>query len=166
MVLMSLVGLVGVGSLGSVGGRGMVGRRSESLIGGGGLAGRILWSKSSSGSVASSFDPSSSSSPSPLESPSIRLLSDILPPISSSSETDFLDEASSTATYVQPSSFDNLDLDASSRQHPKDPEERPKKPPHGVPTGPEVTWQRLIGRVSAWTCTVLYLTSRMPQVSS
>lgn len=26
------------------------------------------------------------------------------------------------------------------------------------------SWQRLVGRMSAWTCTVLYLTSRLPQI--
>ncbi|PWZ00711.1 hypothetical protein BCV70DRAFT_152864, partial [Testicularia cyperi] len=26
------------------------------------------------------------------------------------------------------------------------------------------TWQRLVGRMAAWTCTVLYITSRIPQI--
>lgn len=41
--------------------------------------------------------------------------------------------------------------------------DRPTRPPHH-PSTPPPTWQRAIGRVSAWTCTVLYLTSRMPQI--
>lgn len=41
--------------------------------------------------------------------------------------------------------------------------DRPARPPHH-PSTPPPTWQRAIGRVSAWTCTVLYLTSRMPQI--
>lgn len=32
------------------------------------------------------------------------------------------------------------------------------------PSRPPPTWQRTVGRLSAWTCTVLYLTSRMPQI--
>ncbi|SPO38423.1 uncharacterized protein PSFLO_03901 [Pseudozyma flocculosa] len=34
--------------------------------------------------------------------------------------------------------------------------------PPAPPTGP--TWDRIIGRMSAWTCTVLYMTSRLPQI--
>ncbi|CED82935.1 Predicted membrane protein [Phaffia rhodozyma] len=32
------------------------------------------------------------------------------------------------------------------------------------PTAPPFSWRRAIGRMSAWSCTVLYLTSRMPQI--
>lgn len=39
---------------------------------------------------------------------------------------------------------------------------RPTSPHH--PSRPPPTWQRTVGRVSAWACTVLYLTSRMPQI--
>lgn len=51
----------------------------------------------------------------------------------------------------------------------KDEEPEEEKKPHGRPGGhrpvkPPPTWQRAIGRVSAWSCTVLYLTSRMPQI--
>ena len=37
--------------------------------------------------------------------------------------------------------------------------------PHENHSSPEpVSYQRLIGRISAWTCTTLYLTSRLPQI--
>lgn len=45
---------------------------------------------------------------------------------------------------------------------PPDHPDRPTGPHH--PSRPPPTWQRTVGRVSAWTCTVLYLTSRMPQI--
>lgn len=34
--------------------------------------------------------------------------------------------------------------------------------PFGHPPPP--TWERTIGRISAWTCTILYMTSRLPQI--
>ena len=36
-------------------------------------------------------------------------------------------------------------------------------PPHH-PSQHEISYQRLVGRISAWTCTTLYLTSRLPQI--
>lgn len=29
---------------------------------------------------------------------------------------------------------------------------------------PQPSWERIVGRISAWTCTVLYMTSRLPQI--
>ncbi|KAL9940117.1 hypothetical protein V8E36_000822 [Tilletia maclaganii] len=51
-----------------------------------------------------------------------------------------------------------------SSKHEKDPG-RPMPP--GAPEPPpkeKINWEQLIGRTSAWTCTVLYLTSRLPQI--
>ncbi|KAK0535872.1 hypothetical protein OC842_002170 [Tilletia horrida] len=52
----------------------------------------------------------------------------------------------------------------------KDPEDEkhgrgPERPVPGQDPPPEaINWEQLIGRSSAWTCTVLYLTSRLPQI--
>ncbi|CAD6964697.1 unnamed protein product [Tilletia controversa] len=47
-------------------------------------------------------------------------------------------------------------------------EESPKKPSPPTKYHPKekIDWEQLIGRSSAWTCTVLYLTSRLPQIWS
>ncbi|KZV81060.1 hypothetical protein EXIGLDRAFT_731912 [Exidia glandulosa HHB12029] len=34
----------------------------------------------------------------------------------------------------------------------------------GTGAPPDVSWERVIGRVAAWVCTTLYLTSRLPQI--
>ena len=149
VVLMSLVGLVGLGGLGSSSSV-LLSRRSMDsrgvTVNGDpvGIAGRILWSGTDREEAESSPMPSS---------PHV-LLDDILPP---SSSTD--------AVFALEDSLPSPSLDASSRKDREhDPDDRPRRNPHGFPAGPPVTWERLIGRVSAWTCTVLYLTSRMPQI--
>ena len=35
-------------------------------------------------------------------------------------------------------------------------------PPHHLP--PQPSFQRIVGRLSAWACTTLYLSSRLPQI--
>jgi uncharacterized protein with PQ loop repeat len=35
---------------------------------------------------------------------------------------------------------------------------------HSHERPPPPTWERIVGRLSAWTCTVLYMTSRLPQI--
>ncbi|KAE8230732.1 hypothetical protein CF326_g4260 [Tilletia indica] len=48
---------------------------------------------------------------------------------------------------------------------PAPPTEAPKHPVKDRPKE-KIDWEQLIGRSSAWTCTVLYLTSRLPQIWS
>lgn len=53
-------------------------------------------------------------------------------------------------------------------------EERSANLVHYVPTASQIdddrqaypppSWERLVGRISAWTCTILYMTSRLPQI--
>jgi hypothetical protein len=142
VVLMSVVGLVGLGGLSSSSSA-LFSRKSASS---GGMvlashpvniAGRIVWAE----------DSHASSLPNPEPTRVEMLLDDILP-------------SGPTPDYELPA------MEASSRKHdahnPDD--DRPRRNPHGYPTGPPITWQRMIGRISAWTCTVLYLTSRMPQI--
>ena len=45
-------------------------------------------------------------------------------------------------------------------EHPGHPDDH--DPPHPPP--PPIDYQRLIGRINAWACTTLYLTSRLPQI--
>ncbi|KAG8926703.1 hypothetical protein FRC02_008718 [Tulasnella sp. 418] len=43
-------------------------------------------------------------------------------------------------------------------------DESDSSPPHKPRRRPEQSTKRIIGRISAWTCTILYLTSRLPQI--
>lgn len=50
---------------------------------------------------------------------------------------------------------------ATRKDTPPSPPPAPTPPP---PEGEQHTWERLFGRASSWTCTVLYMTSRLPQI--
>jgi hypothetical protein len=54
------------------------------------------------------------------------------------------------------------DLDSRDPSHDHDHDHDHRLPPHG--DMPKMSWQHVIGRVSAWACTTLYLTSRLPQI--
>lgn len=90
-------------------------------------------------------------------------------PLSSSNEDAslvvFLDDPLPSLTE-RPSGVDAIF--SSSKHHDKPstsaPSPSPSPPHHGYPPSGPIPWDRLLGRISAWTCTVLYLTSRMPQI--
>ncbi|KAG9093758.1 hypothetical protein FS749_013804, partial [Ceratobasidium sp. UAMH 11750] len=67
--------------------------------------------------------------------------------------------------YVPPSSGAQPRIE--SQENPSEPTPPTAPPPVPPPAGDEpdrTSWTWVIGRISAWACTTLYLTSRMPQI--
>jgi hypothetical protein len=153
VVLLGVMGLVGIGrGLVGVGSGGELGRP---ILGDGESGGRVIWASERTGKEAAVSVPSST------------LLNSIIP--SSSSPPPLIDDTSPHPIFL---AFSDPSLDAasssSSSHHStidNDDDDPPRHRHHDYPQpNPAQTWQHLIGRCSAWLCTVLYLTSRMPQV--